>query len=835
MTYVLQSPYMQFTLDSAAAAWSLFSARRDGPYLDGVSQRVRYRCKRKKFTVLVTWPDHRIEARERVLSAHGDLRQLQVEVAPDQNGLSCVLTYALSERHPLMLWKAEISNQGARPVRIEQIEMLSAGFFPAKRFLHRAVLARVHASTPPAGCGVIRPHPDPGELAFFSNGWQSWSHTGAFGADERYRNTRLDLLNAPMWYNPGTPRPKKPGCLASDMFGLLGDRGHRTGILAGFLSQKQHFGSLYARIDEPLYPALRLWANGDLAQLDPGAAITTDWACIQFVDVDDPDPLAPYLDAVARENTPSLSPSKSGEMEGGVGWCSWYHFFQDIDEAKIRANLDAAIELFPHSETSPPSPKIGGGGHSLDLIQIDDGFEAQIGDWFEFDPGFPEGVAPLACEIRKAGFTPGLWLAPFIVHSKSRVAKHHPDWLLRDRWGLPVNAGFVWDNFDKALDLTHPDALAYASDVVRTAVHEWGFSYLKLDFLYAAALDGRFRDRARTRAQVLRMGLEALRQAAGPGVELLGCGCPLGSAIGLVDAMRIGADVAPRWLPREKGIETPLRREPNLPSVRNALQNILTRAPLHRRWWVNDPDCLLIRPDSELSLAEVRSLATAIALSGGSLLLSDDLPQLAPDRLRIAEQLLPLIGKTPRVPDWFDAPMPRLLRLDLENTTGLWHVLAVFNWADQPHDVRLPLEKFDLDPDQGFLSRSFWEGDSGRVSGGALDLSGIPPHGVKLLALRPTPPSIPTDFGEESVGVYLGSDLHISQGLEVTKWTATPSGGVRLRLERLGKAQGEIELYLPRPPRRVTMNRKDIPWQTTGQDCYIFPVSFDQIAEIEIK
>ena len=42
----------------------------------------------------------------------------------------------------------------------------------------------------------------------------------------------------------------------------------------------------------------------------------------------------------------------------------------------------------------------------LQVIQIDDGFEAQVGDWSAFRPSFPEGVAPLAAEMRAAGFTP---------------------------------------------------------------------------------------------------------------------------------------------------------------------------------------------------------------------------------------------------------------------------------------------------------------------------------------------------------------------------------------------------------------------------------------------
>ena len=108
--------------------------------------------------------------------------------------------------------------------------------------------------------------------------------------------------------------------------------------------------------------------------------------------------------------------------------------------------------------------------------------------------------------------------------------------------------------------------------------------------------------------------------------------------------MRIGTDVAPWWHPEYKIIDPIYRLEPDEPAARNAIQNVLTRLPFHRRWWINDPDCLLLRPETKLSLAEVHSLATVIALNDGMLLLSDDLPALPPERTRIAQVLLPLLG-----------------------------------------------------------------------------------------------------------------------------------------------------------------------------------------------
>ena len=36
------------------------------------------------------------------------------------------------------------------------------------------------------------------------------------------------------------------------------------------------------------------------------------------------------------------------------------------------------------------------------------------------------------------GFDAGIWWAPFLASSTSRVAAEHPDWLMRDRRGRPI-------------------------------------------------------------------------------------------------------------------------------------------------------------------------------------------------------------------------------------------------------------------------------------------------------------------------------------------------------------------------------------------------------------
>jgi hypothetical protein len=115
--------------------------------------------------------------------------------------------------------------------------------------------------------------------------------------------------------------------------------------------------------------------------------------------------------------------------------------------------------------------------------------------------------------------------------------------------------------------------------------------------------------------------LDAVRDGIGAGAFLLGCGSPLLPAVGLVDAMRISADVAPWWSaphPRPGLCEA-------ASCARNAILTSALRAPLHRRWWVNDVDCLLLRPvETALRPFQRRAVAASVAGGGGFTIVSDD-------------------------------------------------------------------------------------------------------------------------------------------------------------------------------------------------------------------
>ncbi|WP_425231051.1 glycoside hydrolase family 36 protein [Sphingomonas sp.] len=311
-----------------------------------------------------------------------------------------------------------------------------------------------------------------------------------------------------------------------------------------------------------------------------------------------------------------------------TGWCSWYNLYAAIDEASIREHLDAA-RAFRDAHRIP-----------LDIFQIDDGFTPEMGDWLDIKPQFPDGIAPLLADAAAAGFAPGLWIAPFLVGNRSKLAAAHPDWLVGDRQtGEPLVAFHFYGEFRwhkrseeyHVLDVTHPDAAAYLHHVLRTWTHDWGARYIKADFLYHGAEYGperaQWREPGLSRIAVWRRGMALIRDAIGPDTILSGCGCPLWAGAGLVDAVRIGRDIGVEWHGEY--------------SAESLLRDLQTRNHAHGVLWQADPDCILLRDHfHSLSDEEVAFLARFAAGAGGVLMTSDHLGELPPARAALFANLL---------------------------------------------------------------------------------------------------------------------------------------------------------------------------------------------------
>jgi alpha-galactosidase len=274
-------------------------------------------------------------------------------------------------------------------------------------------------------------------------------------------------------------------------------------------------------------------------------------------------------------------------------WCSWYSLYKWINEHIITNALHALGDL------------------PFDVFQLDDGWQITHGDW-ESTKKFPSGMAKLATRIKATGRTAGLWLAPFMVTRLSSIFHDHPDWLLRDEHGKPVPVGLTWEGVPYALDVSHPEVLAWLDKLIRK-VRSWGYDYLKLDFLYAGAIPGkRYQDISREVAY--RNAMQVMRGAAG--------GAPILPSLGLCDGIRVGPDVSPYWLNKPM---TAWLNNPNDPCTQNSI-----RTSFHRLWLkslVNiDPDVMFFRSKHNALKPEEQQLLIDLGTISGFKATSD-LPQ----------------------------------------------------------------------------------------------------------------------------------------------------------------------------------------------------------------
>jgi alpha-galactosidase len=334
------------------------------------------------------------------------------------------------------------------------------------------------------------------------------------------------------------------------------------------------------------------------------------------------DLLEAYAGLVKRANRVRINPWNP------VGWCSWYHYFGRLDWPDVLENLEVAAR---HRSAFP-----------FDVFQVDDGYETEIGDWLSAKPGYPD-LAGLAAAITEKGYRAGIWAAPFSAAESSRLFAEHPDWMVTEN-GRPKPCYRGWGRTIYALDTTRPEVKRWLHETV-TTLRRAGFSYLKIDFLFAAAMPGARRGRV-TPIQAYREGLRTVRRAAGKDF-VLGCGAPLLPSAGLVDGMRVGEDTAPYWKTKPSGFQGP--------NAYFALKNALMRQFMHRAFWLNDPDCLLLRDrETELSRSERELYALTAGALDNMVVVSDKLALLGPKEKELLLRALALRGGRSRVTGLLD-------------------------------------------------------------------------------------------------------------------------------------------------------------------------------------
>ncbi|MGN0894574.1 MAG: glycoside hydrolase family 36 protein [Succinivibrio sp.] len=346
------------------------------------------------------------------------------------------------------------------------------------------------------------------------------------------------------------------------------------------------------------------------------------------------------------------------------GWCSWYSFYEDVNENNIYSNLMAMREH-----------------ENLSYLLIDDGYQTHMGDWLTFSNRFSNGLEKLCEDIIKAKKIPSIWIAPFIASEKSELFIKHQDYFAKDNKGSPVAADEVtysgWRDLKwYTLDFSKTEVVNYVQEVFRYFHDKLKIRLYKLDACYWGAIRSlKFQSENFNCIDNYRTGLKAILEIIGHDSVIIGCNAPMWPSLGLVHAMRVGDDI--------------IR---NGDRILQTSKEIFSRMWMHKKLWLNDPDCLCLKnfKDQTAKDEEFNFHLCTILATTGVLMLGDDLEKLEPCDFEKINLVGRIIMSDPKVS--FDE---KLTTCTLISDKLSLKVKIFFNYSDQT--ILCPIETGSVD------------------------------------------------------------------------------------------------------------------------------------------
>jgi len=488
------------------------------------------------------------------------------------------------------------------------------------------------------------------------------------------------------------------------------------------------------------------------------------------------------------------------ELAVPAGWNSWSGsassggYGTDIDEDVILENMDFADRELRR--------------WGMNYFQIDDGWEAAVGDWWVNEDRFPRhgeqnGVQWLLARARRLGFIPGLWVQAFNAEAGSRTLADHPEW-----FADPIFGGLLGED-PRVLDLSLPAAREHLRQVV-ARVRDWGAQWFKLDFGYTAAYTENWHQPNLTRGEFYKQGVRLVRETLGGDVFLLNVAV-VGWNYGLIDASRLTLDTMPAW---EGEAEDPYAISGALMNqgLKPMYRDCARRYYLHGNVWLNHPDLTFYRAHRDprvppLTLNESSTFTTAVALQGGIVKIGDRIVDLAPEAVDNLRRVLPVHGRCGRPLDLFRREFPEVWSLPVDDFDEPYHVLGLLNWGvnldltawpypfleDAAREIGADASETGLDPAVEYLAFEFWTQTFLGTSDGGFFLT-VPARTPRVVALRPR-------LGRPQL---LGTNRHVLGGAGVIRSLAwDPDAGTLTGVQEgsVGTAHAPFEhrvsVYVP--------------------------------------
>ena len=551
---------------------------------------------------------------------------------------------------------------------------------------------------------------------------------------------------------------------------------------------------------------IRVSAAAHYNDYQPGQDLQTEGLLINFAQ----DPLLgleQWVDASVRIIQPKFNSDTRSSVDN-----TWYAVGDKasaefgLNQARLLRKtplFDYGVNFFELGEWQKQRNEPGDYGDSL-------GFgESEVDETL-----YPHGVAQLCQQYHGLGFGCSFGANYAYASLKTSTVAAKPDWLVTGDltkmfYGYPV-------------DFTHPGARKWLYDLYHTATAmdaQWIWS----DF-DGGPRQGPLYDKTQIRGfEDIRAGIRTIREAVGPKafIHRFCCG-PYFTYVGLVDRVRTGDDV--------RGIGDWI-------GLQEVVRALASTYMLHQKFWINDPDPLLIgareyvhnygagaiAPDPAI-LNEVRMRMMLQVASGSFLTIGENLEDFTQDSLLKLTQVLPSYGQAARPLDLFVHTTPEIFDLRVQVPWDTWHVLMLQNWNESDQSYSIRFREMGLDENKTYLVFSFWDQRLIGEFRGSVALRAVR-HTGETFAVREMPDH----------PWVLSTDMHLTQGgveLESVRYDPA-SGELSGTALRHAGARGHVVIYVPAGFRAV-QGTADL--QASGGSVLKLPVNFtDKAARWSVR
>jgi NPCBM/NEW2 domain/Melibiase/Alpha galactosidase C-terminal beta sandwich domain len=408
------------------------------------------------------------------------------------------------------------------------------------------------------------------------------------------------------------------------------------------------------------------------------------------------------------------------------GWCSWYFFYQEINEDEIKLNAKWIAENLKD--------------FGVEYVQIDDGWQGtgrglgENRDWSTINKRFPSGMDGLAAYIKSLGLKPGIWLAPHGQSNEAVVKNHAGVFMLKSDGTTASN---TWEG-TFLVDPSAPESQKYLKDLF-AKLSSWGYEYFKIDGQPIVVREYRnkknfMKNPGEDTDALYRETLKSIRAGIGPNSYLLGCWVVPLEGVGLMNGSRIGADVLPNW-----------------DGFKFAMRATMQYYFLHNVAWYTDPDVFIVR--APLPIEQARAWATLQGLTGQAALMSDRLVDLSADRVELIKRVCPAVDIRPL--DLFSSDRnKRIWDLKINHLGRAYDVVGVFNFDEsKPSSSYVSWKDLGLPEDRPVHVFDFWNKEYLGAFDKGLSLD-LPPASTRVLSLVPATDQIQ----------LVSTSRHITQG-----------------------------------------------------------------------